>query len=103
MFRWTAGRDTIYGEPGQERRAAAGGAGEVRRRAAGGGVLPSLAGGLRGVAQGGRRPVARVLRLRGGVWWLARRRSRRERRGAAKDRRGCGTSSRAGRATGWRC
>ena len=37
MFRWIAGRDTIYGKPGQERRAAAGGAGEVRHRPAGGG------------------------------------------------------------------
>jgi len=37
MFRWIARRDTIYGEPGQKRRADAGGAGEVSRRPAGGG------------------------------------------------------------------
>src|SRR5215204_2543037 len=37
MFWCIAGRDTIYGEPGQERRAAAGRAGEVCRRPARGG------------------------------------------------------------------
>jgi hypothetical protein len=36
MFRQVAGRDTMCSEPGQERRAAAGGAGAARRPAGGG-------------------------------------------------------------------